>query len=291
MRGGILPEKHGSFSFIFASSFKERFRRVQFINSFKQEAGVFIKENATLLLTAGGVVGTVGTGVLAARGGMKYAEILREHQEELQTEELGLIDPEQPLPELDKMVKVKLAVPYFGPPILLGSVTIASIIMSHRMSAQKIAGLAAAYGLAERNLEEYKAKVTEKLTGPKKQQVDDEIAQERVARTPGHETIIIGSGNVLCFDACTGRYFESTMEKVRAAMNTVNSEILQNGHARATEFYELIGLKPTTWSDEVGWDRDRLPELQITSGRTDDERPYISIDFSVLPKADFQKHY
>jgi len=267
------------------------FRRVQFLNSFEQEAGIFIKENATLLLTAGGVVGTVGTGVLAARGGMKYAEILRKQREEIQTEELGLVDPEQPLPQLDKMTKVKLAVPYFGPPILLGSVTIASIIMSHRMSAQKIAGLAAAYGLAERNLEEYKAKISEKLTGPKKQQVDDEIAQERVAKTPGHETIIIGSGKILCFDACTGRYFESTVEKIRAAMNTINSEILQNENARASEFYELIGLSPTTWTDEVGWNRDHLPELRLTSGKTDDERPYISIDFSVLPKTDYQKHY
>jgi hypothetical protein len=290
-----LPEKHSSFFFIFAPRFTERFRRVQFLNSFKQEAGVFIKENATLLLTAGGVVGTVGTGVLAARGGMKYAEILAIKKEDLIHETLDGFkpgrDPVVPAPQLDKLTKVKLAVPYFGPPILLGSVTIASIIMSHRMSAQKIAGLAAAYGLAERNLEEYKAKISEKLTGPKKQQVEDEIAQERVAKTPGHETIIIGSGKILCFDACTGRYFESTVEKIRAAMNTINSEILQNENARASDFYELIGLSPTTWTDEVGWNRDHLPELRLTSGKTDDERPYISIDFSVLPKTDYQKHY
>jgi hypothetical protein len=267
---------------------------VQFLNSFKQEAGVFIKENATLLLTAGGVVGTVGTGVLAARGGMKYVEVLRRYQEEAQTEELGLVDPEQPLPQLDKMVKVKLAVPYFGPPILLGSVTIASIIMSHRMSAQKIAGLAAAYGLAERNFSEYKEKVAEKLTGPKNKALGEEISQDRVNRTDGYQNVVIIEGEVLCFDEATDRYFNSTMEKIRSAVNATNAEILNGmgGYADASFFYNELGLKDTKWSGEVGWNSDHLCELKYDTIRAPDGRPCISIIFENFPKSDFiRKNY
>jgi hypothetical protein len=266
---------------------------VQFLSNFKQVGGEFVKENATLLLTAGGVVGTVGTAVLAARGGVKYAQVLREHQETLQTEELGLIDPEQPLPEIDKMTKVKLAVPYFGPSVILGGVTIASIIMSHRMSAQKIAGLAAAYGLAERNLAEYKEKVAEKLTGPKKAAIGEEISQERVIRAGDPPSnLVIVEGEVLCFDEATDRYFRSTMEKIRSAVNKINAEILQSDYADASSFYHELGMKGTTWSDEVGWNTDHMLELKYDTVTSPDGRPCISIEFANFPRQDFiRKHY
>jgi len=264
---------------------------VQFITDVQQKVARFTAENATTLLTAGGVVGTVATGVLAARGGLKYSQIIRAKQDEI----LEGIDPiasgaeEIAIPTNEKL---RIAVINFAPPVLIGGATIASIIMAHRMSGAKIAAMAAAYGLAERNLSEYKEKVAEKLTGPKAQQIDDEVAQDRVSRTPGHETIIIGDGNVLCFDACTGRYFQSTVEQIRAAMNSTNAEILNHDYVRASYFYEELGLKPTTWTDETGWNRDHLPELKITSGMTEDKKPYISIDFTILPKVDYvPKHY
>lgn len=256
---------------------------MQFINEVKQKAVSLVSENSTTLLTAGGVVGTVATTVLAGRAGFKAGRII----EQVETSRKDAVD--EPLTKKEKLVIIG---PQFIPPVVTGSATIASIIMANRMSAQKAAALAAAYGLAEGRLSEYKEKVAEKLTGPKKQQIEDEVAQDRVDRTSGHETIIIGDGNVLCFDACTGRYFQSTVEQIRAAMNTINAKILQEEYARATEFYEELGLKPTTWSDEVGWNRESLPELQITSALTDDKKPCISIDFTVLPKPDyFPKSY
>lgn len=265
---------------------------MQFIKDFQQAAGVFVKENATLLLTAGGVVGTVGTAVLAARGGYKYAEILRKQQEKLQIEELDLIDPEQPLPQLDKMTKIKLGAPLFAMPALVGGVTIASIILSHRMSAQKIAGLAAAYGLAERNMAEYKEKVVEKLTGPKQTAVVDEIAQDRMDRADGYQNIVVIEGEVLCFDEPTARYFRSTMENIKRAVNKTNEEIINSDYADATFFYNELGLPKTTWSDEVGWNRDQLLEMKYTTGLSPDGRPCISIDFKFIPRQDFvPKHY
>jgi hypothetical protein len=164
--------------------------------------------------------------------------------------------------------------------------------MANRMSAQKAAALAAAYGLAERNLSEYKDKVSEKLTGPKKQQIDDEIAQERVNRAPGHDTIVIADGEILCFDEPTGRYFRSTMDKIKNAVNTTNAEILHHDFANATFFYEELDLPGTTWTDEVGWNSDQLLDLKFSTVLTPDDKPCIAIDFKVLPKPDYvPKHY
>ena len=272
---------------------------MQFLNDVTQKAAKFAEANAAALLTAGGVVGTVATAVLTGRAGFKYAETLATEKGQRAAEEnnkLGTTDPKLLIsPEdvkLDNWEKARIAVPYFLPPVVIGSATIASIIMSNRVSAQKAAALAAAYGLAERNLSEYKEKVAEKLTGPKQQAVDDELAQDRVNKTDGYQNIVMIEGEVLCFDEPTARYFRSTMENIKAAVNATNAEIINHDFATANFFYEEIDLPGTTWTDEVGWNRDQLLDLKYSTVLSPDGRPCIAIDFKVAPKADYiPKHY
>lgn len=260
---------------------------MQFLNDVKHKVGVLLQENSTTLLTAGGVIGTVATAVLAGRGGFKAAEIIRVETKKL-NQDAESMDEVQELPTRTKVLAVA---PQFIPPVITGTATIASIIMAHRMSSAKIAALAAAYGLAERNLGEYKEKVAEKLTGPKKTAIDDELAQDRVSKASGHENIVIVEGEVLCFDEPTARYFRSTMENLRAAVNATNAEILHHEHASAGFFYEEIGLPGTTWTDEVGWNRDHLLELKYSTVLSPDGRPCIAIDFKTAPRADYVPKY
>ena len=274
---------------------------MQFLNDVTQKAAKFAETNAAALLTAGGVVGTVATAVLAGRGGYKYAEILAKEKGRRAAEENNkleivsdpkdLISPEDVT--LDNWEKAKLAVPYFLPPVVVGGATIASIIMSNRVSAQKAAALAAAYGLAERNLSEYKEKVQEKLTGPKKKAIEEEISQDRVNRSEGYQNVVIVDGEVLCFDEPTGRYFRSTMEKIKQAVNETNAEILNDrGWVNATAFYERLGMPATSWTDDMGWNTDELVELKFDTVTSPDGRPCIAVDFQVLPKPDYiPKHY
>lgn len=265
---------------------------MQLLNDVKQKAVALVSENASTLLTAGGVVGTVATAVLTGRATFKAAEIIR--NEELKAvHEDGTTDTlAENTMGLSNAQRVKLVWPLYIPPVLIGSATIGSTIMANRMSAQKAAALAAAYGLAETRLTEYREKVTEKLTGPKKQQIEDELAQEQVNRTPGHNTVIIGDGEVLCLDRANGRYFKTTMDKVKKAVNATNAEIIHHDHASASYFYEELDLEATSWTDEVGWNNDQLLDLEISTVLTDDGKPCMTIDFKVLPKADYiPKHY
>jgi hypothetical protein len=265
---------------------------VQFLNDVKQRAGEFAKENASTLLTAGSVVGTVATAVLAGRAGFKAHEILLEKDTEKMMKEMpeaDNIDQQIGLTKTEKLVAVG---PQFIPPVITGTATVAAIIMSHRMSSAKVAALAAAYGLAERNFSEYKEKVAEKLTGPKQQQVVDDLAQDRVSRTDGYQNIVMVEGEVLCFDEPTARYFRSTMENIKSAVNATNAEILHHDHASAGFFYEELGLPGTSWTDEVGWNTDQLLDLKYSTVMSPDGRPCIAIDFKVLPKAEYiPKHY
>ena len=267
---------------------------MQFLNDVTQKAAKFAETNAAALLTAGGVVGTVATAVLTGRAGFKAHEILQNMEMEpkvrLRNAEEGGGEEEVPATRFEKIVAVG---PHFIPPVIVGTATIASIIMSNRVSAQKAAALAAAYGLAERNLSEYKEKVTEKLTGPKKQALEEEISQDRVNRSDGYQNVVIVEGEVLCFDEPTGRYFRSTMEKIKQAVNETNAEILNDrGWVNATAFYERLGMPATSWTDDMGWNTDELVELKFDTVTSPDGRPCISIDFQVLPKPDYiPKHY
>ena len=261
---------------------------MQFINDVREKAAHLVTENASTLLTAGGVVGTVTTAVLTGRAAFKAADrILFEKMKMLDHQDVSEDPPEMPVAQ-----QVKLVWPYFVPPTITGGATIAAIVMANRVNAQKAAALVAAYGLAERNLSEYKEKVSEHLTGPKQQKVDDEIAQDRVNKTPGHDVIVIADGEILCFDEPTGRYFRSTMDKIKNAVNTTNAEILHHDYANATFFYEELDLPGTTWTDEVGWNSSQLLDLKYSTVLTPDDKPCIAIDFKVLPKPDYvPKHY
>jgi hypothetical protein len=255
----------------------------------------FATENASTLLTAGGVVGVVATGLLAGRAGLKAGVILEEATAEkklefARQEQAAVV--EVPKDILSRTEKLMLAGPHFIPPVVTGGLTIAAIIMSHRMSGQKAAALAAAYGVSRKQLEEYKEKVAEKLTGPKREQTDAELAQERANRAPGADAVVIvaGEGDVLCFDEPTGRFFKSSMEKIRQAVNSVNQRILAGKeYADLNSFYEELGLPDCTWGDEVGFNVHNLIELTYKAiiSPVDDQTPVIAIDFKRLPTEDY----
>lgn len=250
-------------------------------------ASRFLKDNATTVLTAGGVVGTVVTAALSVRAGLKTSEALFEAQYDRTHDEHGdrIDDDQDPMRPMTKVEKAQVIWPYFVPPVVTGGLTIGSIIMSHRMSAAKAAALAAAYGMSQKQLEEYKAKVAEKLTGQKAKQVQDELAQERSDKNPNSSQIIVVGDEVLCYDQPTDRYFRSTMEKIRKAENKANFDINHHGSCDAQTFYDELGLDPTAWTTNLGWPQNF--QLEITTIEAKDGRPCIAIDFNRLPVEDF----
>jgi hypothetical protein len=269
----------------------------QMFSDLKGRVQQLVQDNATLLLTTGGVVGTVGTAVLAWRGGYKTAEKVElKRLEKLEALEEGVDFPKGTtpvLPELDQIEKIKLGLPDAIPPILAGSATIGSVIMAHRMSAAKAAALAAAYGLAERNLSEYKDKIQEKLTGPKSTAIRDEIQQDRVNENPpkNNQVIVIGSGEVLFYDAWSGRYFKSSVEAIRRAENAVNREIFQSNEAALKSFYDELDLPPVTMDEHLGWNIGNSLEIEISAVLTPESEPCLAIEFVNLPIVDFRNRY
>lgn len=254
-----------------------------------KKAGQFLEDNASTILTAGGVVGTTMTAILTAKASFRAAEILAEKQ--IQAED---VDGGYPNRFLTKTDKVKAVWPLYIPPVVIGTATIGSIVAANMMSAKRAAALAAAYGISERNLREYKEKVTEKLGMNKERALRDEIAQDRVRNNPPNkEVLILAGGDVLCFDMTTGRYFRSTMDTLKKAENTVNQELFNHQYASLSHFYDEVGLAPTSFSDEVGWNTAQTGPLEIrfSTVMSPDNQPCIAIDFTTPPKTEYTQLY
>lgn len=259
------------------------------------KAGQFLEENSSSILTAGAVIGTTMTAVLTAKASFKAADILSDdyHARAQAGVEKAQEEGFASVTERTTFEKVKLVWPQYIPPVIMGTATIGCVIAANVMSAKRAAALAAAYGISERNLREYKEKTLEKLGLNKERALRDEIAQDRVTTNPNREVLVIASGDVLCFDMHTGRYFRSTVERIRKAENTINQELFNHQYASLSQFYEEIGLAPTSFSDEVGWNMAQTGALEIrfSTTQTEDEQPCIAIDFTNPPKTDYTQLY
>lgn len=259
----------------------------------QQKAGRILVDNAEAILTAGGVIGTVATAILTGRSATKAASVV--HQEALSisaddAESIG--ETFAGLPDLSTRDKVKLTWPLYVPPALVGTATVTSIVMANRISVQRAAALAAAYGISEGRLQEYKDKVAEKLTGPKAQAIQDDIAKDRVSNNPpGKQVVIVGGGDVLCYDIFTGRYFRSSVDLIKKAENEVNQELMGTTMAPASVFYAEIGLPATGVTDLVGWGGIDATGVEVifSTIMTDDQQPCVAIDFSPAPTYNYDR--
>lgn len=240
-------------------------------------------DNSPAILTAIAVTGTLTTAFLTGKATFKAAELIAAEEWSFRPREM-----DHQLAPKEKIVLVwKTYIPAVG----TGVLTVVCIVFANRIGTRRAAAVAAAYTISEKAFAEYKDKVVERLGTVKEQKVRDEVAQDRVDRNPvsDREVIVAGGGEVLCYDAFTGRYFKSDMETLKKAQNDLNYTMLNEGYASLSDFYNKIDIPTTSFSEEVGWTSDKLLELEFSTTLSDDGRPCISIDFMVAPARDYYK--
>lgn len=244
---------------------------------FFKTAEKLILDNSPVILTSIGVVGTISTALLSGQASFKAAEII--------ADERYVRNQEGETPWLTKREMFDLTWSLYLPALGMGIMTISCIVAANRIGMRRAAALASAYALSEKAFVEYKEKVLEKIGDTKEQKVRDEIAQERVNQNPvsTKEIIITGSGDVLCYDSITGRYFNGNVEALRRVQNDINAQIIESMYASLYEFYNLVGLPTTEYSYEVGWNIDNKLELEFSTVLSEDGRPCVSVGYHIWP--------
>lgn len=239
----------------------------------------FVMDNSPAILTSFAVVGTVTTAVLAGKAGYSVA-LIELPPKEIEYDDNGLTGIRlEPASTKDKIQAVWKE---FVPAAIVGAATITCVIGATQISTRRTAAIAAAFKLSEELAAEYKERVVKTLGAKKEEDMRAQLAQDRMNRTTGGDTIIITGTDVLFYDQLTGRFFKNSMENVNKAVNEINHQINNFYHASLTEFYEKIGLTGTGFSDELGWNSDELLDVKFSATLLDD-KPAIGIEFRTTP--------
>lgn len=238
----------------------------------------FTISNSPAILTAVAVTGTVTTALLVGKASFKAAELIAEEEKErVDQVKVGLA---KELIPMDNKEKFQLVWTLYIPAVSTCTTTVVAMVTANQIGTRRTAAMAAAYSLTERAFGEYRDKVVEKVGQKKERDVRDELAQDRVQNNPpSSQIVMLNSGDVLCFDQHSGRYFQSDMETLKKAQNDTNYQILRESYANLNDFYDRIGLEWIPQGEELGWSTDREVEIAFSSVLSTDQRPCIAIDF------------
>lgn len=266
------------------------------------QAKFLLNQNSSTILTGVGVVGTVGTAYFTGRASYRAAGILDHAKVEIARDKnLTYQEPngdsdvayDSDQVKLTRFDVVKLTWRYYLPAVGTGIVTVSAIIVAHRIDAKRVVALTVASGISERAFKEYREKVIERLGERQDTKLRDEIAQDRVNKTPGAEVVLAGDGKVLCMEGLTGRYFMSSPEDLNRAANVVNHNLNTQAAmgVSLSEFFDEIGLSPTAYSEQVGWNPDKMLELKISATVASDGRPCLVVDYDPHPIENYWRLY
>lgn len=254
------------------------------LKDFLKTTEKFVIDNSPGILTGLGVAGAVTTALLTGRAAYRVGMDASTQYHEAVKEDESL-----PAQLLEPKHIVKTYWREFIPAATVGATTISAIIMANQIGSRRAAAVAAAFKISEDLAKEYRDKVVETLGEKKEQALADELNEERIARTPGSENVIIVGSEAVFFDTFSGRYFKAEMENVKKAVNEVNYQVNNNFYACLTDFYDKLGLPKTAVSDEFGWNTDRLLDIRFTALLMEDGRPAIAIEYNKYPIRDYNR--
>ena len=243
-----------------------------------------ITKHSPEILTGIGIAGMVTTTILAVKATPKALILLEEEA----------LEKNIPREELTIKEKVKTTWKCYIPAAVTCGTSIACLIGASSVNAKRIAAIATAYNISETALNEYREKVIETVGEKKEKLVRDKVAEKHVQDRPvsNTEVILTEKGNTLCFDPISGRYFKSDMDKIKKAKNDINWRLLNDMYVSLNEFYDELGLAPTSLGDELGWvvDKGKI-DIYFSSQLTDEGEPCLVMEYSIAPKYDYNKLY
>lgn len=158
----------------------------------------------------------------------------------------------------------KEAVKAFIPTAVIGTLTVVSIIGSHRINKRQIAMLTATAAMSVEQLQRYKNGVREVLGEEAHQKVVDHVIKQKCNPPDIWVPGVLGDANVLVpnnmsekepirtfYDSYSKQYFESTLSKVIEAQYHYNRDYVGRGEVAHKEYYEYLGISPP--KEDVGF--------------------------------------
>lgn len=247
-----------------------------------KSAGRVLTKYSPGILTGIGITGMIGATFMAVKATPKALYLIEAKKEESEVEELTPVET------------IKTCWKCYIPATLTTVVSAACLIGASTVSAKRNATLATAYSISEAALREYQEKVVEVIGEKKEKVVRDAVAKDQIERDPvtKSEVVIIDSNsNTLCYEPLSGRYFKSTIDKIKKAEIKLDRQMIQEMYVSLNDFYWEIGLDGTDLGDNMGWNLSKgYMDLSFSSQLTDDGTPCAVIVYGIPPVYDYQNY-
>lgn len=242
----------------------------------------YVVNNSPTLISALAVTGAIGAVYLTGKATFRAAELIAERESEVLYFEPNV------RPKFETKEKVKLVWKEYIPPALVLAGTIGCIMTANSISATRMAGLAAAYKVSEKQFDQYRDKARELFGEKKAEEITDAVHADTIARHPVPEDdfgYAMPGIQQWCFDLHTGRYFKSDMQTIRAIGNDINRQLIDDTYVRLSEFYDRLGLPETKMSGEIGWTLEHPLDLKFSTQLADGNGgvPVLVVDFRSAP--------
>lgn len=227
-----------------------------------------INKNSPELLFGAGIVGMVGSTVLACRATLKLEEVLQTAQHDLDTAHT-LDHPKYSEKDRKKDISIihvrtgAQIVRLYGPSIVLGGASIAALAQSHNILNQRNAALAAAYTALDKGFREYRERVLEKYGeeedrylryGGETVTIADAKGKDvEVVRVDIDEQPSIYARFFDPFSPSWSKEPEYNLIFLKCQQNYANDLLHARGHVFLNEVYDMLGIERSKAGAVVGW--------------------------------------
>lgn len=258
-------------------------------------AGLQLKKHSPEIMIVAGVVGVVGSAIMACKATTKIDEIKSEIKENIDavheaTEKGAILDTNtgELIPYTEEDSKKDLAIYYvqggvkfiklYGPSVLLGALSITSILASHRILCKRNAAIAAAYATIDKGFKEYRGRVVERFGQEldrelkyniKAKEVEvvevdengnpvvDENGEVKTSKKTVNTANILHSSDYARFfdEYCTGwqKSPEFNLMFLRQQQSYANDKLKSQGYLFLNDVYEMLGIPKTAMGQVAGW--------------------------------------
>lgn len=252
---------------------------------FAGKAEFTIKKNSSEILLGAGIVGFVGTIVLACRATCRADEVLEFHRRKIKdindAKDIADADPEGEMSYDVEIYRQDKAIRYlkttgslaklYAPTIAVGTLSLACILTSRNIMQKRYLGVVAAYNGLSAAFEEYRKRVRDEYgegldkhfrygTTYDELPVYDENGKKTKEKEQVEKT---ETGMVMqTDDSC--RFFDSSnpnwdknptfsMMWLRGQQNILNDILHTRGHVFLNEVYDALGFPHTPQGAVLGW--------------------------------------
>lgn len=252
---------------------------------FAGKAEFTIKKNSPEILLGAGIVGFVGTIVLACRATCRADEVLEFHRRKIKdiedAKEIADADPEGEMSYDVEIYRQDKAIRYlkttgnlaklYAPTVAVGALSLACILTSRNIMQKRYLGVVAAYNGLSAAFEEYRKRVRNEYgegldkhfrygTTYEELPVYDENGKKTKEKEQVEKTetgmVIPNDDSCRFFDSSNPNWDKNptfSMMWLRGQQNILNDILHTRGHVFLNEVYDALGFPHTPQGAVLGW--------------------------------------